>query len=351
MPITINNVAERAGVSKSTVSRYLNKRYECMSSETRERIAQVIADLDFHPNAVARSLKQKSTHTIAVIVANILNPFSTSAVRGIEDYCKDSGFNLILCNADEDPIKEKEYIMMLMSKQIDGLIINTTGQNNGLLLDISQKIPVVLVDRKVPEVKVDTVVFKNLQGAYQAVEHLIALGHRNIAAFIALPYKSISPRTERFAGYKQALHDFGIPVKSDYIVETILDEQLVLNKLRQLMNLSEKPTAVFGINNLMTMALIKALRKLELSIPKDVAVVGVDDWEWAELFEPPITVVAKPNYDMGMSAAKMLIKRIGSTGKRRRAVLVEYEPTLIVRKSCGEDGKVFRHSDKKSGTE
>lgn len=337
MPITIKSVAERAGVSKSTVSRYLNQKYECMSSETRERIARVIAELNYHPNALARSLKQKNTHTIAVIVANILNPFSTSAVRGIEDYCKESGFSLILCNADDDPIKEKEYIMMLMSKQIDGLIINTTGQNNELLLDISHKIPVVLIDRKVPEVKVDTIAFNNIKGAYEAVRHLITLGHKQIAAFVAVPCKSISPRAERLEGYKQALQDFGIPLRSELVVETSLDQGEVLEKIKQIMELSDRPTAVFGINNLMTMAIIKALRKLNISIPKDLAVVGVDDWEWADLLEPPVTVVAKPNYDMGISAAKLLIKRINNPSKRRRATLVVYEPTLIVRKSCGKE--------------
>ncbi|MDR3559837.1 MAG: LacI family DNA-binding transcriptional regulator [Negativicutes bacterium] len=336
MPITIVDVARQAGVSKSTVSRYLNNKYECMSGETRERIAGVIAELDYHPNAVARSLKQKKTHTVGAIIANILNPFSTSVIRGIEDYCKKSGFNLILCNADDDPTKEKEYIEMLTAKQIDGLIINTTGRNNDIVCAVNQSLPVVLIDRKVPEINIDTVAVDNIKGAALAITHLVRQGYRRIAMF-TLPYDSISPRRERVQGYRQALAEHGIAFQSELLVETAPEAETVREKLLALMAGSREPLAIFGMNNLMTMAIIKALKKMNVNIPRDIALLGFDDWEWAELLDPPITVVRQPTYQIGWRAATLLIKRAKSRGRQQRPSLVVFEPELVARRSCREE--------------
>ena len=335
MAITINDVAAKAGVSKSTVSCYLNGRYESMSAETRDRIAAVIADLEFRPNALARSLKQKRTHTIAAIVANILNPFSTSVIRGAEDCCKKAGMNLILCNADDDPSKEKEYVEMLLSKQVDGLIINTTGFNSPYIKDVSGSTPIVLIDRKVPEIQCDTVAVNGVAGSLLAMEHLIRLGHRRIA-MLTLPYKGLSPREERVQGYKQAMERFNLGDDPALLIETEADEDAVASHLQRLVRVNNKPSAIFGANNLMTMTVIKAIKKLGLSIPSDFAVIGFDDWEWAPLIEPPVTVVAQPAYEMGEKAAATLLKRIKSGKPNRKPVLIVYEPTLIVRQSCGE---------------
>lgn len=335
MPITINEVARDAGVSKSTVSRYLNGRYENMSAETRERIAAVIAALDYRPNALARSLKQKRTHTIGAIVANILNPFSTSVIRGVEDYCKGAGFNLILCNADEDPLKEKEYIEMLTAKQIDGLIINTTGRNNDFIETVRKELPVVLIDRKVPEISLDTVTVNNFHGASLAVDHLFRLGHRRIALF-TLPYEAISPRAERVRGFREALGTHGIEFCPEFLVQTELHQETIAEKIRQMMAQDQRPTAIFGTNNLMTMGLIKALKRLSIRIPQDIAVIGFDDWDWAELIDPPVTVISQPTYDIGFQAASLLIKRIKSKKRPRTPSMIEYPPLLVVRKSCGE---------------
>lgn len=306
-----------------------------MSPETRERIALVIAELEYRPNALARSLKQKRTHTIAAIVANILNPFSTSVIRGAEDCCKKAGMNLILCNADDDPAKEKEYVEMLLSKQVDGLIINTTGFNNLYIKDVSMHTPVVLIDRKVPEIQCDTVAVNGSAGSRIAVDHLLKLGHRRIVMF-TLPYQGISPREERVEGFKQALSLHSLPMDPWPVIETEADEQLIAGHIARLMKASNAPSAIFGANNLITMAAIKAIKTLKLAIPEDIAVIGFDDWEWAPLMETPVTVVAQPTYAMGEKAAATLLKRIKSGKLNKKPVLIVYEPELIPRKSCGE---------------
>lgn len=338
MSITITDVARQAGVSKSTVSRYLNGRYDSMGSETKERIARVIAELEYRPNALARSLKQKRTHTVGAIVANILNPFSTSIIRGIEDQCKKSGFNLILCNADDDPVKEREYIEMLTSKQIDGLIINTTGCNNGLVQEVNQSLPVVLIDRKVPEINIDTVTVDSSFGVRLAIGYLVDLGYRDIALF-TLPCDHVSPRMERVQGYRAALQECGLPVREDFLVQTEIEPDALAAKLKELLDKNNGESgslAIFGANNLMTMAVVKTLKKMGVAVPGKVAIIGFDDWEWAELIDPPITVVAQPTYDMGVKAASLLIKRIAAQKPVKKPSLIVYRPQLVARKSCGE---------------
>jgi len=335
MPVTINDVAARAGVSKTTVSHYLNGRYDSMSKETRENIAQVVEELGYRPNALARSLKQKKTHTIGAIVANILNPFSTSIIRGVEDYCNQHGFSLILCNADEDPVKEREYLEVLADKQVDGLIINTTGHNNDLIKNLNLHLPVVLIDRKVPEINTDTVTSDSRKGVQLMIDHLIKLGRSEIA-FFTMPYHEVSPRTERVLGYRQALASHGIACKPHLLVETVLDEAAVIRAVETVLASPEPPAAIFGANNLMTMAVVKALKKLNISIPRDIAVVGFDDWDWAELIDPPVTVVSQPTYAMGQEAATLLIKRLKSKRNSRKPAVILFDPELVIRKSCGE---------------
>jgi len=307
-----------------------------MSAETRKRISAVISELDYRPNALARSLKQKKTHTIAAVIANIMNPFSTSVIRGAEDCCKDSGFNLILCNADDNPGKEKEYLEILMAKQIDGLIINTTGHNNPMLKEVTARIPIVLIDRKAPELNSDTVTVNNLQGVKLAIDHLIHLGYMNIAMFIQ-PLQGVSPRWERVEGYKQALARHGLPYRPELLFETDFAAENVTACLNTFLGMGlAKPLAVFSGNNLMTMAIIKALKAMGLAFPADLAVIGFDDWEWAPLLDSPVTVVSQPAYEMGRKAAAMLIARLKGKKNARKPSLIVYEPELIIRKSCGE---------------
>jgi LacI family kdg operon repressor len=338
MSVTIAEVARIAGVSKSTVSRYLNGLYDHMGADTKERIAQVIAELDYRPNALARSLKQKRTHTVGAIVANILNPFSTSIIRGIEDTLKEAGFNLILCNADDDPAKERDYVNTLVDKQIDGLIINTTGCNNELIAQVNQHTPIVLIDRKVPDIHIDTVTVDSAKGVRQAVDHMIALGHTRIAMF-TLPYDHVSPRLERVRAYQAALAAHGLPIREEWLVQTTAEEEAILGNLQLLLTAeagADKPTGIFCANNLITMSVMKAIKKLGIAIPGEIAVLGFDDWEWAQLIDPPVTVVAQPVYDMGNKAAALLLKRMKGGRSSKKPITIQFEPQLLKRKSCGE---------------
>lgn len=334
------DVAHKAGVSKSTVSQYLNGRYDYMSAETRERIRQAVDELGFVPNALARSLKKKRTFTIATIVSNILNPFFTMTTRGAEDCCNKHGFDLILCNADDTPHKEKEYIETLLAKQVDGLIISSTEQNNDLLYTVNKQTPITVLNRSALGVGCDTVGVDNVAGIRLAVEHLVSLGHTRIALFV-LPYRAegLSPRRLRAEAFRTAIAGLGLPSRPEWLVETVRDEDKLAAAVQGLLDQPDAPTAIIGANDLMTIALFKILKlRLGLRIPADVALLSFDDWEWATLIDPPITVVAQPAYAMGYMAAELVIKRIQERPGEYRPQSLVYQPELIARRSCGEKG-------------
>ena len=179
--VTIADVARVSGVSKSTVSQYLNKRYDYMGEETKLRIKQAIEDLGYQPNIIARSLKQKRTSTIGVIVANILHSFSTQVIRAIEDTCRENDFHVIVCNADDDPVKEEKYIQMLLAKQVDGMVIIPTGGNLDLYHSMVKiKYPAVFMDRIIEGVNMDVFLLDNENASLLAVKHLIDQGHSRI---------------------------------------------------------------------------------------------------------------------------------------------------------------------------
>ena len=339
MAVTINDVARAAGISKSTVSQYLNGRFEFMSFETRLKIKQVIEDLDYRPNALARSLKQKKTHTVAAIVSSILNPFMTNTIRGAEDYCKENDFNLILCNADDDPEQELSYIQTLASKQIDGVIISTTGRNNQALKSMNLAgMPVVLFSRHVPEIGADTVCVDNRRGIDLGIRHLMAHGHQKIAFFV-LPHSDspVTPRRDRAQAYCDLIGEYGLECHPEWLVETANDEAVLNTRLDELLSGSRlRPSALFGANDLMTMSLVRVLANRGLRIPQDMAVLGFDDWEWAPYLQTPITVVAQPSYEMGRRATERLVQRIRGQLTDSPPLLEYYEPSLIVRSSCGE---------------
>lgn len=341
MAVTINDVAREAGVSKSTVSQYLNGRYEYMSAETRQRVHDIIERLGYRPNALARSLKQKKTHTVAAVVSSILNPFITNTIRGAEDYCKAAGFHLVLCNADDDPRQELEYLRTLAAKQIDGILISTTGRNNEVLRDLNRGgTPVVLFSRHVPGIGVDSVTVDNRAGVGMGLRHLLDHGHRRIAFFV-LPYSEqpVTPRRDRAQAYRDFVREQCLPCPEDWLVETGNAEAELSARLDLLLRGGgPAPTALFGANDLMTMSLVRLLKNRGIGIPRDMAVIGFDDWEWAAYLNPPITVVAQPSYEMGRRAAERLVRHIRNNDGDSGAELELFAPTLIARRSCGERG-------------
>ena len=305
--VTMADVAKAAGVSKSTVSQYLNKRFEYMGEKTKLKIEEAIEELGYQPNFIARSLKQKRTSMVGIIVANITHYFSTEISRAIEDFCHKHDLHAIVCNADDDPEKEKKYIEMLRAKQIDGLIIFPTGKNNDLYKRmVKQGYPVVFVDRKVENLEVFSIITDNTDSTYKAVQHLIEKGHQNIA-FVVQPL-TVSTRIDRLAGYKQAITDANIGVNPDFIIEASIPE--LKSKIEQLFSLDVKPTAIFAANDRVLLAVLEFLKENGIKLGKELELIVFDNIPFAHLLEAPISFIIQPAKDMGKKAAELLFEQI-----------------------------------------
>ncbi|MES9683626.1 LacI family DNA-binding transcriptional regulator [Gottfriedia acidiceleris] len=308
--ITITDVAKAAGVSKSTVSQFLNKKYEYMGEKTKLKIEETIKQLGYQPNYIARSLKQKRTSMVGIIVANSIHYFSAEVIRAIEDFCHKHDLHAIVCNADDDPEKEKQYIEMLRAKQVDGLIIFPTGHNNALYENMNKTgYPVVFMDRRIENPNVFSVLTDNQESTYKAVKKFIEKGHQNIA-FVVQPL-TISPRIDRLEGYKKALFDAGIKPNLDFIIEASLTE--MKSKLEKLFSSEKKPTVLIAANDRVFLMVMKFLKEKKIKLGKELELVVFDNIPFAQLLEFPLSIIIQPAAEMGEKAAELLFEQINKT--------------------------------------
>ncbi|SDI33334.1 LacI family DNA-binding transcriptional regulator [Paenibacillus naphthalenovorans] len=333
MKVTIDDVAQKAGVSKATVSRVLNKNYQYISDDTKERVLRAVEQLDYRPNALAKGLKSLKTNVIGLVLSNLRNPFWSQVLEGIEDVCKHYGYNLMIANSRDSLESEEDHIRGFGLRQVDGIIVNPATGMNPLFETLSEKqFPLVFLNRKVEGVAADTVVVDNIKGSRMAVEHLLRLGKRKIAIFL-YPPNGISPRLERIEGYRLAMEENGLPVHPDWIkiVRNKQECQVEIGKLLE----TGLPDAIFSTNSILTLEIMDALKELGLSVPKDIAVLGYDETAWAKHLDPPLTTIEQPAYEMGRVSAEQLIRRMDNkTDAALETILLE--PALIVRRSCGE---------------
>ncbi|WEG10788.1 substrate-binding domain-containing protein [Pullulanibacillus sp. KACC 23026] len=305
--VTIGDVANKAGVSKSTVSQFLNKRYRYMGEETKKKIEDAIEKLGYHPNYVARSLKQKRTSMVGIIVANIMHRLSTEVSRSIEDFYHKHDIHAIFCNADNDPEKEKKYIEMLRAKQVDGLIIFPTGQNIALYKEmIDENYPVVFMDRRVPGLPVNSVMVNNEEATQEAVNHLVSLGHKRIA--IVTQPLVISSRKERVEGYKKALQANSLTINPNFIIVNEIRD--LINDLKRTFSESEPPTALIAGNDLVLLEILRFAKEKQLRIPDAFSLIVFDNISFADFVSPSITTIGQPSFEMGEKAAALLLEQI-----------------------------------------
>lgn len=315
--VTMADVAKLANVSKSTVSQYLNKRYEYMSEETRKRIARAIEELGYQPNIIARSLKQKTTMTIGVIVFNLLHMLTTQVLHAIEEACQERGFHVIVSNSDDDPEKEKKYIEMLRAKQVDGLIIFPTGKNADVYQKMTEeRFPLVFVDRMVPGVKADAVLLDNQKAAALAVEYFAERGYERIGVVAPPPVSHIIPRMERIEGFRQALAKKGLPVVDDYFITTEIPR--IQKELTRLFASGRLPEALFAINDLTLMEVLYFVKGNHIKIPDELAIISIDDVPFAHVYTPTLTTIAQPTFAMGKKAAERLFLQIAKKASINR---------------------------------
>jgi LacI family transcriptional regulator len=326
---TMKQVAEKAGVSTSTVSHVINNT-RVVSPDVRARVLSIIAEMRYIPSAVARSLKNDKTHTIGMMVPNSSNPYFAELIQGIEDAAFKRSYNVILCNAYDDPKKQAAYLRVLMEKRIDGLILVASGADDELALLLrDQSVPIVLVDREVAGVEADFIESDHETGGYLATRYLIELGHTDIGC-VSGP-ADLPPARDRVAGYLRALKEAGLKFRLDYLVRSDFTSEGGFRAFQQLLALNQPPTAIFASNDLMAIGGICAASEARLRIPQDLSVIGYDDIALASYSTPRLTTMAQPKYEMGQRVTRLLLERImGGHLPLRRELL---QTTLVERQS------------------
>ena len=329
---TITDVARRAGVSVTTVSHVINGT-RFVSDELRLRVTAAMEELRYRPNYMARSLRSGETKIIGLVVPDNSNPFFAEISRVIEDVGFENGYSVILCNSDGDLNKEQAYINLLISKQVDGVIFIASGSKQDLLEElITNKIQVIVADRKIPQSMADVVLVNNEQGGYIASGHLVALGHERIGC-ISGP-SDLTPSADRVKGYERALSEANIPIQDELIVAGDLRYQGGEKAMQRLLELNTPPTAVFASNDMMAIGAMRAIHNAGLRIPEDVSLVGFDDIPLAAALFPALTTVSQPMTELAQLTAKRLIDRIQNSEENFNPQQYILETELIVRDSC-----------------
>ena len=327
----INDVAKRAGVSIATVSRVLNGSAR-VNSDIKKRVEDAMEALAYQPHPAARSLRTNRSRIIGLLISDIQNPFFMGLIRGVEDEAQRHEYSLILCNSSESPQREQQYLEVLYTERVAGAIIVPTREQLGeetLGRFQERGIPLVAVDRRVKDKNVDAILVDNVRGAREAVSHLIANGYRRIAA-ITGPM-NITTGHDRLEGYRQALQAAGLPI--DPTIERCGTFKVESGEAlaEELLELEPAIDALFVGNNLMTLGALKSIHALGLRVPEDVALVGYDDIQWAQIGSVSLTTVMQPVYELGSTAALRLFQRLQNPAQSRQEIILT--PTLRVRGS------------------
>ncbi len=329
--VTIREVAEKAGASVTTVSHVINETRH-VSDEIRLRVLDAMKELNYRPNALARSLRMGQTHTLALILPDSSNPFFADVGRHVEDEAFRLGYSVILCNTQGDPRREDLYVDVLDKKQVDGIIFVATGEQVASLNFLrSRAMPVVVVNRDLDNIDVDLIFTDNYQGGYLATRHLLDLGHTRIAC-IAGP-SDLTLGADRVDGYRHALEEAGLAYDERLVQAGDYQPASGFQAASELLARPDRPSAIFACNDLMAIGALRAAVEAGCRVPLDLSVVGFDDIELARFTNPPLTTIAQDKTEIGRQAIQRLVQRITApNGAYVRSVL----PTsLVLRQSSG----------------
>jgi len=311
--ITIKDIAKALGLSNSTVSRAIRDSYQ-ISSETKEKVLQYAKEHNYRPNPIALSLKEKRSRSIGVLVSEIANSFFSQAIDGIESVAQEKGYNVIIAQSKEDVLRETSALDYLASRSVDGIILSVSSETEDFshIKDLYHRgMHMVSFDRIVDFEKIHKVKTDNFKASYEATTHFIHNGYTQIACVLNAPFLSISQ--ERLEGYKSALTDHNIKIVDQYIqfcahgglvykeVEAVMDE---------LMQSKKKPDAILACSDKITTNIVRYCQQSNISIPKEISLVGFSNLVLTDLLVPSLSIVMQPAYEMGRVAAELLIKNI-----------------------------------------
>jgi LacI family transcriptional regulator len=338
---TIRQIAKKLKVSTSTVSAVINKN-GYVSESLRLRIEKALRDANYRPNQIARSLRLRETRNVALIVPDLANFFYSRLMRGAEDYLAAEGYRLLAVDSREDWKRQQDFLLFFSANVADAVILvpcMASSEQISRIPGIANKTPLVYVDRCPLKCNVDSVLVDNVRAAYEATRHLLELGHRRIA-IISEPLNLLNA-ADRLLGYQRGLHSLGVPMDKELVrTGDNKEDSGYINGL-EFLKLARRPTAILACNNLMTLGVLAAFRELGVACPREVSLVGFDDFEWSSFLDPPLTMVRQPALELGAAAAQVVLKRVRNpqpTATERVLLLTQ----LTVRKSTAAPNGALR---------
>ncbi|MBX3058884.1 MAG: LacI family DNA-binding transcriptional regulator [Anaerolineae bacterium] len=303
--VTIEDVAQAAGVSRQTVSRAMNDKGE-ISPETKERVMQAIQELGYRPNRLAQGMVTQRTKTVGMVMPDITNLFFPEVARGVQDVGRQIDYNVLLCNTDDNPQEEIKTLISLAAQRVDGIIMIGSNANADELRAFADSYaPIVMVNREFAHPHVSVIMVDNEHGGFLATEHLIATGRQKIGMIVTPAYRHSQIR--RVEGYRQALQQYGLPQHDDLIVGGAPTMPGGYEAMQQLLAQDGGVTAVFAYNDLMALGAIRACRDLGKQVPTDISIIGFDDIGMAAMVVPSLSSIRVDKYALGQQAMNRLL--------------------------------------------
>jgi LacI family transcriptional regulator len=337
--VTIKDIAKALGLSTSTVSRALRDSYE-ISPETKKLVLDYAEKINYQPNPIALSLKERRSHSIGVIVSEIANSFFSQVIDGIESVAYRNGYNVIISQTRESYEREVINLNYLTSRSIDGLIVSVSAETSDFSIFkelYDRGMPIVFFDRIVPELNTHKVIVDSYRGAYDATVHLIRNGYKQIAALNSNPVLSITK--DRLAGYLAALADHGLKEKNElikYCPHAGLLPAEMEEAMGQLLSGKSRPDAILALSDKLTTGCLRALKARKIKVPEEIALIGFSNSDLTELIDPPLSIIKQPAFEMGKLATNSLLQLIESKRPVTEFTTTTLAPQLIIRESSGQ---------------
>lgn len=328
---TIKDVAKLAGVSTTTVSHVINKT-RFVAEDTAKAVWDAVAQLNYSPSAVARSLKVNTTKSIGMIITTSEAPYFAEIVQAVEEYCYQQGYSLFLCNTQNDPDKLQNHFDMLLKKRVDGILVMCSEYHeNSFALFKSTNVPMVVMDWGPNEDQSDKILDHCFEGGYLATRHLIENGHKDIAILAGYLYKTTAKA--RYDGFVKAMNEAGLPIRTEWIYENDFQPEGGYESMNYLLKQKALPTAVFCGCDTMALGAISAITEKGLKVPQDISVIGYDNIHSSRFFAPPLTTVNQSKIRLGKMALDLLFERIQNPDSPQPPRVLEFYPELVVRHS------------------
>jgi DNA-binding LacI/PurR family transcriptional regulator len=329
MKATIYDIAREAGVSIATVSKVFNGKGR-ISAETRSAVFAIMERLDFQPSVIASALTGKKTFTLGLLVPDISNPFFAEIARAIEDQGHQLGYSVVMCNTDNKDVKVERYISLLLQKSVDGIIIATGIERKEILEQLlARGLPIVLIARELPMIAVDTVVVDDYVGGCMAANHLIQLGHTEVA--ILSESHKVSSSRERVRGFKQTMSDAGHHLNEQWLKVCDYRVEDGKNKTLELLQESSLPSAIFACNDMLAVGALQAAKEMKIRVPKELSIISFDNTILSSVTNPPLTTIAQPMEQLGKLAVDLIVKNIKEDKQMKQRIVLR--PEIIVRES------------------